>query len=73
MHKKIIVIGASSGIGSEIAKEHLKKGNQVVLVARRTEELQNRIRECGELPSGSKAHILTHDVADTKSINAPTK
>ena len=70
MHKKIIVIGASSGIGSEIAKEHLKKGNQVVLVARRTEEIQNRILECGELPSSSKAHILTHDVADTK--NAPS-
>ena len=38
--KKIIVIGASSGIGLEIAKEHLKKGNQVALVARREEELK---------------------------------
>lgn len=38
--KKIIVVGASSGIGAEIAKEHLKKGNQVALVARREEELK---------------------------------
>ncbi len=38
--KKIIVIGASSGIGAEIAKEHLKKGNQVALVARREDELK---------------------------------
>ena len=67
MHKKVIVIGASSGIGSEIAKEHLKKGNHVVLVARRTEEIQNRIMECGELPPSSRAHILTHDVADTQT------
>jgi short-subunit dehydrogenase len=63
MSKKIIVVGASSGIGAEIAKEHLRKGNHVVLIARRKDELEKRIQEC-ENKSG-KSHILVHDVIET--------
>lgn len=65
MDKKIIVVGASSGIGAEIAKSHLKQGNHVVLVARRKSEMEKRISECGSLGTGVKSFLFTHDVAET--------
>ena len=59
MSKKVIVIGASSGIGAEIAKELLKSGAYVTLVARREEELHKLV---AEIPS-SKYCIIKHDVS----------
>jgi short-subunit dehydrogenase len=64
MSKKIIVIGASSGIGAEIAKLSLKSGHKVALIARRQSELTNRINEISPLPSESKAFIQVHDVSN---------
>ncbi len=58
MSKKIIVVGASSGIGAEIAKEHLKSGNEVCLIARRKEKLD---QISNEFPN-SKSIVLAHDV-----------
>lgn len=65
MDKKIIVIGASTGIGAEIAKAHLKQGNHVALIARRKNEMEKRIQECGVLGAGVKFFLFTHDVAET--------
>ncbi len=65
MSKKVIVVGASSGIGSEIAKELLKSGAYVTLVARREDELHKLV---AEIPS-SKYCIIKHDV--TKFAEAP--
>ncbi len=59
MNKKIIVIGASSGIGAEIAKEHLLKGNQVCLVARRKSELESIANSV----NSKNAIILSHDIS----------
>ncbi|HMV42041.1 MAG TPA: SDR family NAD(P)-dependent oxidoreductase [Leptospiraceae bacterium] len=58
MSKKVIVVGASSGIGAEIAKELLKSGAYVTLIARREKEL-NQITS--EIPN-SKYCIIKHDV-----------
>lgn len=58
MSKKIIVVGASSGIGAEIAKELLKQNAAVTLIARREEELK-------QIASGfSNANIVKHDVSN---------
>ena len=65
MEKKIIVVGASTGIGAEIAKSHLKAGNSVVLIARRKDELEKRVQECGHLPQSAKSFIFVHDVSET--------
>ena len=62
MPKKVIVVGASSGIGSEIAKELLKSGAYVTLIARREDELNKLVNE---IPS-SKYCIIKHDVSNFK-------
>ncbi|MBR57848.1 MAG: short-chain dehydrogenase [Myxococcales bacterium] len=45
--KRIIVVGASSGIGAAIAAEYSARGARVALVARREEELKARCEELG--------------------------
>ncbi|MDX1958917.1 MAG: SDR family NAD(P)-dependent oxidoreductase [Leptospiraceae bacterium] len=61
MEKKILVVGASSGIGAEIAKLHLNRGNKVALLARRKSELEARV---GETSKVSKAILFPFDIAD---------
>ncbi len=63
MGKKIIVVGASSGIGSEIARELLKAGNSVALVARRDKELKKIAEEFSVSGKGS-AVVIKHDVTE---------
>lgn len=41
MGKKIIIVGASSGIGKAIAEAELNAGNSVVLLARREKPLES--------------------------------
>lgn len=57
--KKIIITGATSGIGRELALQLSKKGNKVGLVGRRTELLEEIKKEIGDL-----AFIRTLDVTD---------
>lgn len=62
MSKKIIVVGASSGIGKAIAVEELKRGNEVVLMARRESHLK-------EITSAfAKASFLTIDVTNETAV-----
>ncbi|ANI41464.1 SDR family NAD(P)-dependent oxidoreductase [Mycolicibacterium vaccae] len=54
----VLVTGASSGIGEHIAREFVRRGHQVILVARRADRL-------GELAAelGGGAHVLAADLA----------
>jgi NADP-dependent 3-hydroxy acid dehydrogenase YdfG len=62
MDKKVIVItGASGGIGAAVARQ--LAGNQLVLGARRAEELEQVARECGP-----EALALPTDVTDRDSV-----
>jgi short-subunit dehydrogenase len=54
-----IVTGASSGIGTEIARELHRRGHQVVLVARSADKLDQLAAELGE-----RAHPLPADLSD---------
>ncbi|HEV7205800.1 MAG TPA: SDR family oxidoreductase [Jatrophihabitans sp.] len=53
-----VVTGASSGIGTEIARELSRRGHQVVLVARRAGKLEQLAKELGN------AHVVAADLAD---------
>lgn len=65
MKKKIIVIGASSGIGAEIAKELLASGHSVALVARR----KNKLDELAEAYKGKAAFTYAHDVTQLEEAS----
>jgi NAD(P)-dependent dehydrogenase (short-subunit alcohol dehydrogenase family) len=69
--KVVVVTGASSGIGSEIARELARRGASVVLVARRQDKLTRLSEEiAGE---GGQALAMPCDVTDDQSVNAMAK
>jgi short-subunit dehydrogenase len=54
-----VVTGASSGIGAEIARELVRRGHQVVLVARSEDKLALLAADLGD-----GAHVLATDLSD---------
>ena len=54
----VVVTGASSGIGEEIAREFARRGYQLVLIARRAD----RLRELAE-SLGGRTHVLPVDLS----------
>jgi NAD(P)-dependent dehydrogenase (short-subunit alcohol dehydrogenase family) len=66
--KVALVTGASAGIGKASALALLKEGYNVVLTARRLEELQAAIREAGVGPG--RALAVKSDVGDPASVQA---
>lgn len=65
MAKRIIIIGATSGIGYEIAQLYIKRGYQVGLAGRRLERLE-------EIKRQAPAHIQIKQV-DVTTENAPER
>jgi uncharacterized protein len=57
----VLVTGASSGIGEQIAREFARRGYPVVLVARRADALTDI---AGDL--GGRAHVLPADLTDAE-------
>ena len=45
MRKIVVITGASSGLGTELAKEAVSSGYSVVLIARRVERLEQIKKE----------------------------
>lgn len=55
----VVVTGASSGIGQEIAREFARRRYRLALVARRVDRLRDLAEELG-----GRAHVLPVDLAD---------
>ena len=64
--KKVVICGASTGIGEELAYQYAKLGAQLLLVARREEVLKKVVTRCGELGAQSANYV----VADLSSLEA---
>ena len=63
--KRIVISGASSGIGLETARRVVAEGGEVCLVARRSQPLETAAQEFGE-----RAWAFPCDVADPESVSA---
>lgn len=63
----VLITGASSGIGRELAREYARRGQPLVLVARRLERLQTLADELG---TQVRCEILTADLSDPASPQA---
>lgn len=65
-YKKVLVIGATSGIGEALAKRIISTGAHVIAVGRRRDRLEALAQDQG------KDHVSmdTFDITDLKSIPA---
>lgn len=68
MSKVVVITGASSGIGEATAKLMARRGDQIVLGARREEKLQQIVADI-EADNGTAVYATT-DVTDLDSVKA---
>jgi short-subunit dehydrogenase len=61
--KIVLLTGASSGIGAELAKILARKGCRLVLTARRVDRLEGLAAECRSL--GTEVVVIPADLSDT--------
>lgn len=66
--RKALVTGASAGIGRALAHRLARDGMQVVLCARREEQLKELADEIAS--AGGQAHVLPLDVSDTEATQS---
>lgn len=64
----VLITGASSGIGAELARAHARRGDAVVLLARRADRLQELAKEITE--QGGKAWVFAADVTHEGDVAA---
>lgn len=71
LHQRIILTGASSGIGAIMAREYGKQGCKLLLVARRRGPLESTAADV--VRAGGQAQILVADVAAPETATAAVK
>jgi NADP-dependent 3-hydroxy acid dehydrogenase YdfG len=63
-YRKVLIIGASSGIGYGIAERLIEKGSRVIVLGRRKEKLDGFIQKYGE----EKVTSITFDISKRAEI-----
>lgn len=66
----VLITGASSGLGEEMAKAFARAGHNITLLARRAEQLERVREEIKEEVNGIKAVALSADLEQLASLNA---
>lgn len=67
-NRSILITGASSGIGAELARQLANRGCRLILVARREQQLRDLV---DQLPGGASLHAWhTCDVANPAAVAA---
>lgn len=58
--ERVLLLGASSGVGKDLALAYARRGAKIILLARRAEVLEEVRRECEEVSAkaGKKAEVL---------------
>ncbi|MGH3737216.1 MAG: SDR family oxidoreductase [Micromonosporaceae bacterium] len=69
--RRVVITGASSGIGRAAAIQVARKGGVPLLLARRTEELEKVRAEIEK--QGGQAHVYSCDVTNPESVDAVVK
>ena len=69
--KRVLITGASSGIGRELALRSAAAGAEVLLVARSSDKLRSVQREIER--AGGTAHLFSADLSDLASCDALVK
>jgi NADP-dependent 3-hydroxy acid dehydrogenase YdfG len=65
MTRTVLITGASSGFGEACARRFAASGDELVLLARRTERLQSL---ANELSSASRVHTVSIDITDGPAL-----
>jgi short-subunit dehydrogenase len=65
----VLITGASSGIGEALAYEQAKLGWNLILVARRVQELERTRLRCLQINSALSVQLITADVAQEDFIS----
>lgn len=68
-NRKVLITGASSGIGAAFAREFARRGHDLMLTGRRKEKLHAVAEECRTI-SGSEVETVTAEFTDTKQVDA---
>jgi len=68
MRKTILITGASSGLGAEMARQFAARGHDLALCARRTEKLEALRAEIHEHHATARVEIRALDVTDDDEV-----
>jgi len=68
MRKTILITGASSGLGAEMARQFAARGHDLALCARRTEKLEALRAEIHAASPGARVEIRALDVTDDDAV-----
>jgi len=63
MAKKVIVTGASRGIGFELVQQYAEAGHEVIALSRNSDRLEQLKEACLQLNPQAQVHILSFDLA----------
>jgi short-subunit dehydrogenase len=68
MRKTILITGASSGLGAEMARQFAARGHDLALCARRTEKLEALRDQISASSTGARVEIRALDVTDDDQV-----